>query len=317
MKRAFLFLIFLTAQPAVAQLQSYDIFVTDKARVQRSTMGGPTSRMIAVGHPGGSNFAFDAINCRPVYAWYGGYLDFRGELTGRGGRGAKPLGVKRYLGTQVTPFHTGNPGQLPEHVDFQGYRRDAKTGTPTFLFAVDGLAVEQRLTFPAPETIQMEFSFPDPGGVTAYYHLDSKIHKSVELSKGLRWFSSNVIGIPASVKEATITIKLKPTSKSFVRKMPNLTGAQAFGLYCAPCHSSDGSKLAGPSFKGLWGREQIITRNGKSETVQVDETYLLESILKPQAAVVKGYETVPMADFSVMLTKDQISKIIGHLKTLK
>jgi len=298
-------------------LQSYDIFVTDKARVQRCTMGGPTSRMIAVGHPGGSNFAFDAINCRPVYAWYGGYLDFRGELTGRGGRGAKPLGVKRYLGTHATPFRNGNPDQLPKDVDFRGYRRDTKTGTPTFLFEVDGLAVEQRLSFPAPETVRIEFRFSHPSGATAYYHLDSKIHKPVGLSVGLRWFASNVVAIPTSVGEATITIRLKPTTKTFTRKLPNLTGAQAFGLYCAPCHSPDGSKLAGPSFNGLWGRQQTITRNGKSETIKVNEAYLLESILKPQAAVVKGYETIPMADFSGMLTKDQISKIIGHLKTFK
>ena len=317
MKRALLFLILLSVQPALAQLPSYDIFVTDKARVQRCTMGGPTSRMIAVGYPGGANFAFDAINCRPVYAWYGGYLDFRGELTGRGGRGAKPLGIKRYFGTHATPLRTGNPGQLPRHVNFHGYRRDAKTGSPTFLFAVDGMAVEQHLTFPAPETIQIDFRFPNPSGVTAYYHLDSKIHKSVSLSKGTRWFSSNVVGIPTSAGGATITISLKPTTKTFVRKMPSLTGAQAFGLFCAPCHSSDGTKLAGPSFKGLWGRQQTITRNGKTETIQVDEAYLLESIREPQAAVVKGYETVPMADFSGMLTKDQITKIIGHLKTFK
>jgi len=317
MKRACLLLLLLSSFPACAQLPSYDIFVTDRVRVQRCTLGGPTSRMIAVGFPGGANFAFDAVHCRPVYAWYGGYLDFRGELTGRGGRGAKPLGIKRYLGTHATPLRAGNPHPLPASVDFHGYRLDPATGAPTFQFAVDGLPVEQRLSFPEPEVIRIEFRFPEASGLTCYYHLDSRAHQSVELSPGARWFSPGVIALPVSLGQAAITLRLKPTDKTFVRKLPRLTGAQAFGLFCAPCHSSDGTRLAGPSFKGLWGRRETIIRNGRTETIIVDEDYLRESILKPQAAVVKGYESVPMADFSGMLTPEQIDRIIAHLKTFK
>jgi mono/diheme cytochrome c family protein len=98
------------------------------------------------------------------------------------------------------------------------------------------------------------------------------------------------------------------------RKLPNLSGAQTFELYCAPCHSADGSRLAGPSFKNLWGKSQSISRNGRTESIIVNEDYLLESIKNPQAAVVKGYEQVAMANFSDLLSKEQLGKLIDHSK---
>tara|TARA_R110002049_G_scaffold221337_1_gene392809 strand:+ start:927 stop:1076 length:150 start_codon:yes stop_codon:yes gene_type:complete len=49
----------------------------------------------------------------------------------------------------------------------------------------------------------------------------------------------------------------------------------------------------------------------------VDADYIHESILKPQAAIVKGYEAVPMADYSGVLTKEQVESLIGNLQELK
>ena len=49
----------------------------------------------------------------------------------------------------------------------------------------------------------------------------------------------------------------------------------------------------------------------------MDEAYVRESIMKPQAAIVKGYELVPMADFSAVLTKEQIESLIGYLQELE
>ncbi len=42
-----------------------DISVTDKVVIQRCVIDGPSARMIAVGFPGGFNYAFDAQNCAP------------------------------------------------------------------------------------------------------------------------------------------------------------------------------------------------------------------------------------------------------------
>ena len=72
-----------------------------------------------------------------------------------------------------------------------------------------------------------------------------------------------------------------------------------------------------PSFQGISGRTQTVTRDGKEETITIDGDYLLESILEPQAAIAKGYEHVPMANFSSILTKKQIHDVVDYLHTFK
>jgi mono/diheme cytochrome c family protein len=294
-----------------------DIAVHDKTLVQRGIIDGPSSRMIAVGTPGGFNYSFDALHCAPVYTWSGGFLDFKGELAGRGGGRCKILGVKQPLGTDTIPLRVGDPGQLPASIRFHGYRRNPKTGDPTFLFEVDGTPVEQHVHSPGPDKVSIKLSFPETGEAPRYYLLDPGSHVNIRLGEGLRWSGPGVIEIPAHLPEAAITIRLKSTNQTFVREEEHLTGAEIFQNYCSACHSTDGTKLIGPSFKDSWGNEQTVTRNGKTETLTVDETYVRESITKPQAAIVKGYELVPMADFSAMLTKEQIESLIEYLRDLE
>ncbi|NNF07838.1 MAG: cytochrome c oxidase subunit II [Candidatus Eisenbacteria bacterium] len=83
---------------------------------------------------------------------------------------------------------------------------------------------------------------------------------------------------------------------------------------CATCHSIDGSTaLTGPSFKGLWGSQESLA-DGSS--VLVDENYLRESMLEPNAKVVAGYEGV-MPTFTGLLTDDDIFCLIEYIKTLQ
>lgn len=80
---------------------------------------------------------------------------------------------------------------------------------------------------------------------------------------------------------------------------------------CNTCHSTDGSSKPGPTFQGLFGRQETLA-SGK--TVEVDENYIRESILRPQAKTVQGYDNVIMPTFS--LQDQQIDAIIAYLKTL-
>lgn len=81
---------------------------------------------------------------------------------------------------------------------------------------------------------------------------------------------------------------------------------------CAGCHSTDGSQLVGPTFKGLWGRSEALA-DGSS--VDVDENYLRESIVAPAAKVVAGYSPV-MPPYAGQLTDEQIDGLIAYIKTL-
>ena len=95
---------------------------------------------------------------------------------------------------------------------------------------------------------------------------------------------------------------------------PVENGKRYFNLNCAGCHSIDGSVKTGPSFKGLWGREEEMIDGQK---VLVDENYVRSSIEYPQMHVVKGYgPRSQMASFKGKLDPKQINFIIEYMKTL-
>jgi cytochrome c oxidase subunit II len=83
---------------------------------------------------------------------------------------------------------------------------------------------------------------------------------------------------------------------------------------CVGCHSADGSRVVGPSFKHLWGSKHEVEGG---VTVTVDENYVRESILNPNAKIVKGYPSGVMPVFAGQLSDDEISAIIEFIKTLK
>jgi cytochrome c2 len=63
-------------------------------------------------------------------------------------------------------------------------------------------------------------------------------------------------------------------------------------LGCVGCHSLDGSKGTGPTFKGLAGSKVQLT-NGQSTTA--DDAYLTKSIDDPDAEIVQGFSPGIMA----------------------
>ena len=81
---------------------------------------------------------------------------------------------------------------------------------------------------------------------------------------------------------------------------------------CATCHSVDGTAGTGPTFKGVYGRKETLTTG---QQVEVDENYIRESILRPQAKIVKGFETGNMPPF--VFTDEKIEALIAYLKTVK
>lgn len=82
---------------------------------------------------------------------------------------------------------------------------------------------------------------------------------------------------------------------------------------CRQCHSVDGKSGIGPSFKGIWGHPAILKDGSR---IVVDENYIRESIVEPQAKVVAGYEPV-MPTFRGRLKDKEITAIIEYIKTLE
>jgi cytochrome c oxidase subunit 2 len=94
-------------------------------------------------------------------------------------------------------------------------------------------------------------------------------------------------------------------------------GSGGEGLYaslgCQGCHSLDGTKSSGPTFKGLAG-SQVQLSNG--QTVTADDAYLLESILDPDKLIVKGYQPGVMSSVIKPHTvpQDQAKQLVDFIK---
>ena len=86
---------------------------------------------------------------------------------------------------------------------------------------------------------------------------------------------------------------------------------------CVACHTADGAKLVGPSYKGIYGSDvNVTTADGKSETVKVDDNYIRESIESPQAKIVEGYpSTMPV--YKGLVNEEELAAIIEYIKSLK
>ncbi len=85
---------------------------------------------------------------------------------------------------------------------------------------------------------------------------------------------------------------------------------------CIACHTMDGTKLVGPSFKGIYGHKVIVETNGKEREITVDDEYIKRSILDPTADVVKGYLKGQMVSYKGQLSDEDIKQIIEYIKTL-
>lgn len=91
---------------------------------------------------------------------------------------------------------------------------------------------------------------------------------------------------------------------------PEVRGEKKYKNKCAVCHSVDGSPNTGPTFKGIWGREEKLE---DGSTVTVNENYIRKSILDPQSQIVAGYpRTMPV--FAGQLSDRDIEGIIAFLK---
>jgi len=86
---------------------------------------------------------------------------------------------------------------------------------------------------------------------------------------------------------------------------------------CFACHSVDGTKLVGPSFKGIYGHAVTVVTGGNEREVTVDDEYIKKSIYDPNADVVKGFNKGLMLSYTGQLSEEDVKQITEYLKTLK
>jgi cytochrome c oxidase subunit 2 len=90
-------------------------------------------------------------------------------------------------------------------------------------------------------------------------------------------------------------------------------GAKLFAdLSCNTCHLENGQGR-GPVLKGLYGK-QVLTTGG--QIVTMDDAYIRESVLQPQAKVVSGFQPI-MPTFQGLVTEEGLLELIEYVKSLK
>ncbi|MBI2917518.1 MAG: c-type cytochrome [Chloroflexi bacterium] len=83
---------------------------------------------------------------------------------------------------------------------------------------------------------------------------------------------------------------------------------------CLGCHSTDGSPLVGPTWKGAYGGSVELADGSR---VTADDAYLTESILDPNTKIHKGFPAGTMPSFQGILSPDDIQALIAYMKTLR
>ncbi len=78
---------------------------------------------------------------------------------------------------------------------------------------------------------------------------------------------------------------------------------------CNTCHSVDGSAGVGPTWQNIWGQP----RPGSEEGV-VDDAYIRQSILYPQAYIVSGYENANMPSYDGQLNDEQVDGLAAYIR---
>jgi cytochrome c oxidase subunit 2 len=144
------------------------------------------------------------------------------------------------------------------------------------------------------------------------------------------WFQSNEAGTydiyctqycgqGHSQMRSTVTVESRDAFKKYMHDLSEPVGPPAqIGrhLYetrgCMTCHSIDGSKGTGPTWKNIWGYE-VQFESGPP--LIVDRPYIKESILLPAAKIVKGFNNV-MPSFQGQLDDRQIDDIVAFIQTL-
>jgi len=86
---------------------------------------------------------------------------------------------------------------------------------------------------------------------------------------------------------------------------------------CFACHTVDGTKLVGPSFKGVYGSKQIVITGREEHEVTADDEYIKRSVYDPNADVVKGFNKGLMLSYTGQLSEADVKQITEYLKTLK
>jgi cytochrome c oxidase subunit 2 len=172
-----------------------------------------------------------------------------------------------------------------------------------------------------------------PNRYTSYWFNADKLdnHATGTLADGTRYrdhfiFCAEYCGDMHSEMAAIVRVVPEAAYQAAITKWvdavdPVELGRRQWVSKCASCHTIDGNKNTGPTWKGIFGRAVAFTDgsgHSAEEMANADAfaTYIRESVFTPAKHVVAGY-TNAMPSFAGQLSEAQMNGIIEYMKTLK
>ena len=122
------------------------------------------------------------------------------------------------------------------------------------------------------------------------------------------WIAQQRRGLASAADSAPVAGEGVRPSSSLVEEGRRIAAEHG----CLKCHTVDGTRHIGPTWRELYGRTEKLA-TGKA--VVADEGYLTKSMMDPGADVVAGYQNV-MPTFQGKLSPPEIAAIVEYLKSL-
>jgi len=255
------------------------------------------------------SICWDTTECRLLYAWQGGFLDMTNYW------GTPESGRRRgfdYLPELMGQLVYVTKGSHPLAI-FDTYTQDLKPvyhgyrmvgGVPEFSYSLGETRVRVRIE-PGEAPMSIAKHYIIEGAKEWDYHETGYSFKKTKIENGT--FSVIIQG------KASTSTGPAAAEASYSTKEANAAWGEALytQLGCFACHSTDGTRGHGPSFRGVYGSKRPITGQGE---VLADDAYIAESIANPMAKVVETFPAGYMPPYPI--DKLQVESITLFLKTL-
>lgn len=207
-------------------------------------------------------------------------------------------GKKLYVQQICNSCHTLDGSRLvgPSFLNIYGRKGKFDDGTE---YIVDDNYIKESILDPQKHIVE---GFPRPSPMLAY---QGKL-SDIDIENIIAYMKSLKDAPPKVVKKAQSTENLSPLDYGKVLYKDKA---------CFGCHSIDGSKVVGPSFKGLYKKSGEFEEGG---TYVADEAYIKESILNSQKHIVKGFPKPSlMPNYEGQLGDREILALIEFIKSVQ
>jgi len=130
-------------------------------------------------------------------------------------------------------------------------------------------------------------------------------------------------GVNHSYMHSIIRVVSEADYNKWLKALPVKKADNSLGLKvlqkngCIACHSVDGTKSVGPTFKKLYGSTIDVTTAGASRKVKVDDAYIESSITDPNKDIAAGFPQGVMKSYKGIIKDNDIKLVSEYLKTLK